>query len=135
MRMEFILHPRLAAGATRVTDLALCHVLLKDDSRWPWLILVPRRAELTELHQLAEADAAVLMTEIRRASAAIAALDGVAKVNVGALGNEVPQLHIHVIGRWPGDPAWSGPVWGVAGKLAYAPEALRGLSEKLRARI
>lgn len=131
--MIFELHPRLAAGGAIVTDLALCRVLLKDDSRWPWLILVPRRAGLSELHQLNEADAATLMDEIRHASAAVAALDGVAKVNVGALGNEVPQLHIHVVGRWPNDAAWPGPVWGVAGKTAYAPEAKRERVEVVRA--
>lgn len=133
--MDFALHPRLAAGGLVVADLKLCRVLLKDDSRWPWLILAPRRADLTELHDLSADDAAVLMDEIRRASAALAALEGVAKINVGALGNEVPQLHIHVIGRWPGDPAWPGPVWGVAGKTPYAPEAMQDLAATLAARL
>ena len=133
--MDFVPHPRLAAGGTLIADLALCRVLLKDDSRWPWLILIPRRADLTELHHLTSFDAAALMAEIQRASAAIATLDGVAKVNVGALGNEVPQLHIHVVGRWPGDPAWSGPIWGVAGKTPYAPAALNALVETIRARL
>jgi diadenosine tetraphosphate (Ap4A) HIT family hydrolase len=127
----FALHPRLAAGGRVVTDLALCTVLLRDDCRWPWLIMVPRRTDLSELHQLTEADSATLMQEIRRASAAIAACDGVAKVNVGALGNEVPQLHIHVVGRWPDDPAWPGPVWGVAGKTPYTADAAQALVETL----
>jgi diadenosine tetraphosphate (Ap4A) HIT family hydrolase len=135
MEMDFALHPRLAAGGTFVTDLALCRVSLKDDCRWPWLVLVPRRADLTELHQLTEADAGLLMREIRRASAAIAAVEGVAKVNVGALGNEVPQLHIHVVGRWPGDPAWPGPIWGAAGKKLYAPSDAEKLVEALRGKL
>jgi diadenosine tetraphosphate (Ap4A) HIT family hydrolase len=134
--MTFTLHPRLAAGGAFVADLALCRVLLKNnDSRWPWLILVPRRADLSELHQLSPSDAAMLMEEIQKASAAIAALEGVAKVNVGALGNEVPQLHIHVVGRWPGDPAWPGPVWGVAGKAPYALSAADDLVAVLRAQF
>ena len=131
--MDFVLHPRLAVGGDLVTDLALCRVLLKDDVRWPWLILVPRRADLVELHHLSASDAAILMMEIRRASVAIAAVAGVAKVNIGALGNEVPQLHIHVVGRWPGDPAWPGPVWGVAGKVPYETRASTALAETLRA--
>jgi len=133
--MTFSLHPRLAAGAGLITELALCKVLLKDESRWPWLILVPARANLSELHQLTDSDAATLMGELRRASAAIAALEGVTKVNVGALGNEVPQLHVHVVGRWPGDAAWPGPVWGVGGKIACAAEALRQRVDVLRAAI
>jgi diadenosine tetraphosphate (Ap4A) HIT family hydrolase len=131
----FALNPRLAAGGRLVTDLPLCTVLLRDDSRWPWLIMVPRREDMSELHQLSDPDAAALMQEIRAASAAIAACEGVAKVNVGMLGNEVPQLHIHVVGRWPGDPAWPGPVWGVAGKTPYAPDAAEALIRLLRARL
>jgi diadenosine tetraphosphate (Ap4A) HIT family hydrolase len=133
--VSFALHPRLAAGGRPVIDLQLCSVLLRDDSRWPWLIMVPRRPDLSELHQLTKADAAMLMDEIRATSASIGQLDGVAKVNVGMLGNEVPQLHIHVVGRWPGDPAWPGPVWGVAGKAPYAPDAAETLIQTLRARL
>lgn len=129
--MSFSLHPRLAAGGAFVSDLDLCRVVLKDDSRWPWLILIPRRDGLSELHELTSSEAGVLMSEIQRASAALAALDGVAKVNVGALGNEVPQLHIHVLGRSPGDPAWPGPVWGVAGKTPYAPAHLQERVQRL----
>lgn len=130
--MDFTLHPRLAATGSVVSDLALCRVILKDDSRWPWLILVPRRADLGELHDLSTADAGLLMDEIRRASAALAKIENVTKVNVGALGNEVPQLHVHVIGRWPGDPAWPAPVWGVAGKAAYAGQDATALIATLR---
>lgn len=133
--MDFVLHPRLAAGGALVTDLALCRVLLKNDSRWPWLILVPRRGDLTELHQLNPQDAATLMEEIQRASAVLAALDGVTKVNVGALGNEVPQLHVHLVGRWSGDPAWPGPIWGFAGKAPYTPHAMDERVALLRTRL
>ena len=120
--MAFSLHPRLAGGSLPVGDLSITRVLLKDDCRWPWLILVPQRADLRELHDLDASDYAAAAGDIRRASAAMAGLEGVAKVNVGALGNEVPQLHVHVVGRWPGDAAWPGPVWGVAGKIAYPPD-------------
>ncbi|WP_395646426.1 HIT domain-containing protein [Terricaulis sp.] len=133
--MDFDLHPRLAATGIAVCDLALSRVILKDDRRWPWLILVPRRTGLSELHQLAQSDATVLMDEMQRASAAVATRASVVKVNLGALGNEVPQLHVHVVGRWPGDPAWPGPVWGVGGKEAYAPSALKDMADTLRAAI
>lgn len=129
--MDFALHPRLAATGLVIGDLALSRVILKDDSRWPWLILVPRRADLSELHQLSPADAAALIDEIQRASAAVVALDKVAKVNVGALGNEVPQLHVHVVGRWPGDAAWPGPVWGVSGKVAYESAELQAFADAM----
>lgn len=132
--MSFTLHPRLASGA-HVTNLLLCRVMLKDDARWPWLILIPQRADVTELHQLTDADAQTLTQEVRAASRAIAALDGVTKINVGALGNEVPQLHIHVIGRNANDAAWPGPVWGVSGKVAYAGDALEALLNTLRASL
>jgi diadenosine tetraphosphate (Ap4A) HIT family hydrolase len=130
--MDFALHPRLAAGSAFVADLRLCRALIKDDCRWPWLILVPRRSDVTELHHLSGPDAGLLIEEIQLASRALAALDNVAKVNVGALGNEVAQLHIHVVGRRPGDPAWPQPVWGFAGKLAYTQAALLALAESLR---
>ncbi len=117
----FVLEPRLAAGSFDVCRLDLCHVLLKDDARWPWLILVPERRGLRELHDLSDVDALMLFREVRAASRAVAALAGVQKVNVGALGNVVRQLHIHVVGRGEGDAAWPDPVWGVKGREPYAP--------------
>lgn len=127
--------PALTRSAKPVFDLPLCATLLRDDTRWPWLILVPRRPGLTALHDLGAPDAAALMREVRAASAAIAAVPGVVRVNVGALGNVVPQLHVHVVGRWPGDPAWPGPVWGVDGRTPYAAEALATVAERLRAAV
>ena len=117
----FALHPQLAADTLPGAALGLSEARILNDSRWPWVVLVPRRAGARELHDLALSDRAVLMEEIAAVSAALAALPGVAKVNVGALGNIVPQLHVHVIGRAPGDPAGRGPVWGVAGKVGYLP--------------
>lgn len=133
--MTFALHPRLAAGAFPVIELPLSTVLLKDDCRWPWLLLAPRCADASELHDLSGADAATLMGEIRAASAAVAALPGVQKVNVGALGNQVRQLHVHVVGRWEGDPAWPDPVWGRAGKIAYPPGEGAALAAQLGAAL
>jgi diadenosine tetraphosphate (Ap4A) HIT family hydrolase len=109
---DFLLHPRLEADTAFVADWPLSTVLLMNDARYPWLILVPRRVVMTEIHQLAPADRALLMEEVTRASLILRAMPGVEKINVGALGNMVAQLHVHVIGRQPGDPAWPGPVWG-----------------------
>ncbi len=130
---RFALHERLAADTVRVADWALSRVLLMNDARFAWLILVPRRAGLCELHDLNHAEGLVLMEELKRASAGLKALTGAAKINVGALGNLVPQLHLHVVARDPSDPAWPGPVWGAGTAVPYIPEALQGLLARLAA--
>ena len=107
--MTFELHPQLDADTAEVTRLELCRVQLMDDTTWPWLILVPQIAGLKDLHDLAPGDDAVAMAEIRQASRALQALHRPDKINVAALGNQVPQLHIHIIARHVGDPAWPGP--------------------------
>jgi diadenosine tetraphosphate (Ap4A) HIT family hydrolase len=110
--MDFILHDRLAADTVGLGDAPLSAVRLMNDRRYPWLILVPRRAGLREIHELAAADRALLIEEIALAGQGLQAAAGAAKINVGALGNLVPQLHVHVVARSPGDPAWPGPIWG-----------------------
>ncbi|MBP2226966.1 diadenosine tetraphosphate (Ap4A) HIT family hydrolase [Azospirillum agricola] len=106
------LHERLQADTVPVLDLALCRVLLMNNRVWPWLILVPLREGAVEMHRLAVEDRATLTEELALASRVVENLFAPDKLNVGALGNMVPQLHIHVIGRTRGDPAWPGPVWG-----------------------
>ena len=133
--MTFALDPGLARSAAAILDLPLCTVLLKDDARWPWLLLVPRIAGLSEVVDLGAEEASQLMAETLRAAKAVAAEHGVQRTNVGALGNVVPQLHMHVIGRWAGDAAWPGPVWGVEGKVAYAQNARAALVARLAARL
>ena len=120
---SFELHPRLAADTFFASDWALSRVLLMNDARYPWLVLVPRRAGLTELHQLRVEDRAFLMEEIVLAGERLKALTGAAKINTGALGNLVPQLHIHVVARSPGDAAWPGPVWGQGAAIPYEAAA------------
>jgi diadenosine tetraphosphate (Ap4A) HIT family hydrolase len=112
MAMDFSLHPRLLADTMYVADWALSRVLAMNDARYPWLILVPRREGATEISDLDVADRALLIEEIARASDGLKTLAHAAKINVGALGNLVPQLHVHVVARSPGDAAWPGPVWG-----------------------
>ncbi len=120
---DFRLHPRLEADTAFVADWPLCRVLAMNDARYPWLVLVPRR-EATELHDLNERDRALLIEQIARASEKLKAFTQAAKINVGALGNLVPQLHIHIIARNPGDAAWPGPVWGQGPPTPYAARGI-----------
>jgi len=126
----FTLDSRLAADTVEVGDLALCRVLLMDDARFPWLILVPRRPDLAEITDLSEPDSAALWQEIRIATGVMQALAKPDKVNVGALGNIVTQLHVHVVGRFRSDPAWPGPVWGFGTRTPYPLHACAQLIER-----
>ena len=98
-----------------------------NDSRWPWLILVPRRDGLVELTDLDAADRARLIEEAARAADWLKAHAGADKINVGALGNVVRQLHVHVVARCAGDPAWPGPVWGFGAAVPYGETEARAL--------
>jgi diadenosine tetraphosphate (Ap4A) HIT family hydrolase len=129
--MPFALHPTLARDTVEVTRLPLCRVLLMNDRRFPWLILVPEREGAREIHELSPADRAVLIEEIALASEALARAFRPDKLNVGALGNIVPQLHVHVVARTAGDPAWPGPVWGSGVAEPYA----EGEIAEVRARL
>lgn len=117
---EFILHPRLEADALFVADWALSRVLAMNDARFPWILLVPRRAGCVEIADLSTDDRAMLIEEIARASDGLKRSSGCAKLNIGALGNQVSQLHVHVVGRNPGDEAWPGAVWGHGRPRPYA---------------
>src|SRR5277367_1304613 len=115
------LHPQLEHDTVPVGDLALSRVLAIDDADYPWLVLVPRRAGAVEIADLG-ADAARLMDEILLASNALKDVTRCDKLNVAAIGNVVPQLHVHIVARWKTDPLWPKPVWGAdpprAGKFA-----------------
>lgn len=127
----FKLHALLAADCAVLGDLALCRLLAMNDVRFPWCILVPRRTGLTELHQLTAADRPALLNEVEAVSRALLAETGIRKINVGALGNVVEQLHIHVVGRHPDDAAWPGPVWGSGTAKPYPPAQLEALTQRL----
>lgn len=133
--MHFTLHPRLAADTTVLGDMPLCRVLLSKEALGPWLILVPRRDNLTEIHHLPEEEQVQLMRE----SSAVAALlekDYQAdKINIGALGNLVPQLHVHHIARFRSDIAWPGPVWGNTDGVQRDDAIQQALAEELRAEL
>jgi diadenosine tetraphosphate (Ap4A) HIT family hydrolase len=131
--MSFALDSRLAADTLFLDDLALCRVLLMNDSRFPWLILVPRRAGLSELHDLTAPERALLIEEAARVGERLKTLTGAKKINIGALGNIVAQLHVHVVARREVDAAWPDPVWGFGKTAPYPPEAAAALVEKWRA--
>lgn len=131
MSEPFALHPQLAAGTIRVADWALSQVLLMDDARFPWIILVPRRLRLSELHDLDEIARLGLMDEIARAGAGMKRLFAARKINTGALGNIVPQLHVHVVARQADDVAWPGPVWGHGQREPYLSAAREAMVERL----
>lgn len=124
---EFSLHPRLAADTHFVADWPLSRVLLMNDSRYRWLVLVPRVAQVRELFELDESDRIELMEETARAGEILKRLASAEKINVGALGNLVPQLHVHIVARSQGDPAWPGPVWGHSPAVPYPAEAHAGI--------
>src|SRR5215208_513302 len=119
MNSAFSLDSRLAGDTLPVGDLALSSVLLLNDSRFPWFVLVPRRNSVSELTDLSDQDSTMLMEEIRIATRVMLDLAKPDKVNVAAIGNIVPQLHVHVVGRFLSDPAWPGPVWGFGAPTPY----------------
>ena len=132
MNTQFHLDPQLAADTHPVALLPLSELRLMDDANYPWLVLVPRVPEVRELIDLDRAQQMQLLEEIGRVSRMLQALFRPHKLNVAALGNAVPQLHVHVIARRQDDPAWPRPVWGMAAARAYSPEALVGRIRELQ---
>lgn len=130
MSALFELDARLAGDTVVVGDLPLCRVLLMRDERFAWLVLVPRQAGLVEVSDLAEADRVALWREVDQAGAALRAVAPCDKLNIGALGNIVRQLHVHVVARVEGDAAWPGPVWGSGKAEPYAD--IEAVAERLR---
>lgn len=129
----FQLHPQLAKDCRDLGRLDLCRVLLMDDSNYPWFILVPEREGMSEIHALDDADRAQLWEESALLSRALVKAFAPDKLNIAALGNVVPQLHVHHIVRYKHDAAWPQPVWGkVPAKPYYAAEAEK-LAASMRA--
>lgn len=120
----FQLHPQLAQDCEVLCDWPLSRVLLMRDANYPWLILVPRRVDKREIYELSEADQAQLLRESSRLAQGMAARFGADKMNIAALGNMVPQLHLHHIARFRTDPAWPKPVWGQVPAKPYTDDEL-----------
>jgi len=133
MQVPFALDPRLDADTIPIGDLSLSSVLLMNDSRFPWFVLVPRRPGASEITDLTGDESDVLMGEIRIAARVMVELSTPDKVNLGSLGNVVPQLHVHVVGRFRSDPAWPGPVWGFGTRTPYPDHAATALVDRAAA--
>lgn len=131
----FTLHPRLAADTVPVGRLPVSALLLMNEATYPWVILVPRRHGVRELHDLSASDRAALIEEVAQVSLALADLFTPDKLNVGALGNIVDQLHVHIVGRSRSDPAWPGPVWGHATPRPYPAAEAHAVRVRIAARL
>jgi len=127
----FTLHPRLEADCIVMGDFPLSRLLLMNDCRYPWFILVPRRADISEIYQLGEREQQQLQRESVTLGQGIMEVFGGDKLNVAALGNLVPQLHIHHIVRYRDDPTWPGPVWGVGVSVPYSAEQVAAVRERI----
>lgn len=127
----FVLDSQLDNDTHEVGRMRLSRVLLMNDARYPWLILVPERPNLAELIDLSAPDRALLWDEIAQASEVLQAMYGPDKLNVAALGNMVRQLHVHVVARFTSDPAWPRPVWGSGAPLAYEPHQQGIIAQRL----
>jgi diadenosine tetraphosphate (Ap4A) HIT family hydrolase len=134
MPAAWSLHQQLDEDAISIGDLPLSRLAMMKDANYPWLILVPRQADAVEIIDLDRDGRAVLMTEIGQVSEALKDITGCDKLNVAALGNQVPQLHVHIIARRKGDFAWPRPVWGVAPALAYNAAELEAFLGAIRRR-
>jgi diadenosine tetraphosphate (Ap4A) HIT family hydrolase len=133
--MTFKLHHQLAADTARVCDLPLSTVLLMNDARFPWLILVPRQTDVREIADLGARERGTLMEEIALVSNVLREVAPCDKLNVAALGNLVPQLHVHVVARVEGDAAWPKPVWGSGQAKPYDDNWKNGLIGAIRTRL
>lgn len=130
--MAFELHPRLASGGFEIGILGGCRLLLKDNALFPWLLLVPEVVEIEDLHQLPPAQYEEVMVAIRRVSEFVADYFKPEKLNVGCIGNQVRQMHIHIVGRSTGDPAWPGTVWAFDGKQSYTDAEVGNITAAAR---
>ena len=135
MTARFPIHPMLEADTHPIGDLPLSQLLLMDDARYPWLILVPRIAGARELIDLDEGDQRSLLAEISAVGRAFEALLRPDKLNIAALGNVVPQLHVHLIARYTTDAAWPKPVWGQGERVAYAESTRTARIAEFRAAL
>jgi diadenosine tetraphosphate (Ap4A) HIT family hydrolase len=135
MANAWTLHPQLDRDTASLGDLPLSRVLVINDANYPWLLLVPRRPDIVEVIDLDEVEQAQLMTEVTRVARALRDVTACHKLNIAALGNAVPQLHVHIIARFRHDLAWPKPVWGAVPPRNYEREELHNFAQPLRKKI
>lgn len=131
LEIEFELHPQLVADSIVLGDFPVSRLLLLNDANYPWFVLVPRRADATEIYHLSDEDQCILMKESSFLASNLADTFAAKKMNVASLGNMVPQLHIHHIVRYESDAAWPAPVWGKVPAKPYTDEEIDGVRAKL----
>ena len=131
----FSLDPAIERDSLPLMWLGLCELRVQDDCRWPWLLLVPQRPGAVEFHDLTPLDQAMLTFETNMVAQALKSVTGCTKINTGALGNIVRQLHVHVIARNEGDPGWPGPVWGHGMREPYSRADSHQFAERIRAAL
>ncbi len=131
----FVLDPRLAVDSVFISDGPLSQVRLMNDTRFEWVVLVPRVAGVSEWIDLDGGQQRLLLAEINQAGCLLRAASGVTKLNIGALGNVVRQLHVHLVGRREGDAAWPAPVWGFGAMQRHDATLLAGKTDAWRARL
>ena len=129
------IHPQLEKDTINIGDLPLCRVLVIKDANYPWLLLVPRRPDLSEIIDLDEVEQGQLMTEINRVARGLKDVTQCDKLNIAALGNVVPQLHVHIIARRSSDAAWPRPVWGAVPALDHDQQEVTAFISALRRKI
>ncbi|WP_174803058.1 HIT family protein [Martelella limonii] len=128
---DFPIDPRLERDSVAIADLGLCQLRLSRDARWPWLLAIPQRANMTEIFELAPLDQTMLTFEVNEAAKALSTVTGADKINVAAIGNIVRQLHIHIVARFEGDANWPGPIWGHGTPEPRSDEDIEALARKI----
>ncbi len=131
----FELHPQLQSDTVALGNFPLSLVLLSKDANYPWCLLVPRRTDMREIHHLEAEDRIQLMRESCHLAEVMVALFSPDKMNVAALGNQVPQLHLHHVARYTNDPAWPNPIWGVVPAITYTDRELTDRVSRLRSAL
>ena len=130
--MTFQLHPRLQQDCVEIGRFDLCRLLMMNDSQYPWFILVPQKTYLQEIYQLGKADRALLMEESSYLAENLAVLYEADKMNIAAIGNLVPQLHIHHIARYQTDKAWPAPIWGKFDAIPYSEQDMKTVLKRIK---
>ncbi|TCT33092.1 HIT family protein [Martelella mediterranea] len=128
---EFTLDERLERDSICLANLGLTQLRLMKDGRWPWLIAVPRRADVTEVFELAPLDQTMLTFEVNEAAKALKGVTGAEKINIAMIGNQVRQLHVHIVARFSGDPNWPGPIWGYGEPVFHTGDTMKMLAVKI----
>lgn len=131
----FELDRRLNADSVPLLWLGLCELRIMDDHRWPWLILVPQRPGMVEVHDMTPLDQTMLVFESNMVAQALKSVTNCTKINTGTLGNIVRQLHVHVVARNEGDPGWPGPVWGHGAREPYRPEDRHAFADRIKSAL